>query len=234
MVLFKFEFFEAATNEAINSLHKDIQLATESSAEIEPILPSISEENYYDITEEQWNIIEEYSDCHSNIEFSKEYLNSLLEMRIVYLFKNLEIVMKTLIQIAYENTNTKDFYKWENMKTFFKSKSINIPDIEGYNECIDAKKVNNVIKHNETISEDIKRIIEFSGATEFNFDNLNNFYKRVKPKVESFCEKLKTQIENDLYQFDEERLSKIADEFHERMNNETIKKFIDKLNIKLK
>lgn len=234
VLLFKFEYFEAATNETINSLLSDIDVASKGLAKIEPTMPSVSEENYQEITEEQWSLIAEYSEYHSDIEFSKEYLNSLLEMRIVYLFKNLEIVMKNLIQIAYENTNTKDFYKWENMKAFFKTKSITISGIEGYNDCFDTKKVNNAIKHNDTLNEEIKNITEFASETEFNFENLDNFYKRVKPKVEIFCENLKIQIEKDLYSFDEERLTKIADKHFERMNNEDLKKLIDKLNSKLK
>lgn len=233
-LLFKFEFFEAATNETIDALHKDIDIASKALAEIEPIMPSVSIENYHNITEEEWRLIDEYTNYQSGIEFSKEYLNSLLEMRIVYLFKNLEIVMKNLIQIAYENTNTRDFYKWEIMKAFFKSKSINISNIQGYNECVDLKKVNNAIKHNNTLSDDIKQILEFNLETEFNFKNLDSFYKKVKPKVEAFCELLKNEIEKDLYYFDDQRLTKIADEHHERMNNNDLKKLIDKLNFKLK
>jgi hypothetical protein len=196
-LLFKFEFFEAATNDTITSLHKDIEDALRGISTIESIMPSVSEENYHDITEEQWTLIHEHTNHHNDIEFSKEYLNSLHEMRIVYLFKNLEIVMKTLILIAYENTNTQDFYKWENMKAFFKNKSIDITKIEGYNECVDTKKVNNLIKHNNTLSVSINYIAEFNSETEFNFENLDRFYKRVKPKVETFCEKLKNEIEKD-------------------------------------
>ena len=72
------------------------------------------------------------------------------------------------------------------MQEIFKSKGIVIFDLEGFNEEDYLRKVNNGIKHDNSLNEEIKEISEFSRATEFDYTNLESFYKRIKSKVESF------------------------------------------------
>jgi hypothetical protein len=122
-------------------------------------------------------------DLHSDEYWSSEHLNALSEMTVVYLFKSVEITMKTLIHTAYPQINTKDFYQWNNMASYFKSINIKISDFEGYEEVLQLKKVNNSIKHNNTINEDINKIREFTGETQFTFKNISSFNGRIKPKI---------------------------------------------------
>lgn len=229
VILFQFEYFEIATTESVKNLKINYQDSKANYEIKSKKIVHIDENNYHDITEEQWEIIDEVGGYYQEMEFAREYLKSLLEMRIIYLFKNLEIIMKRLINTAYDNVSTKDFYKWEAMKSFFKSKSIDIAILDGYNDCVDAQKLNNSIKHSDTYKESIYNIFEMSDQEELLHSRLEKFYSRVKPKIELFAQQLKEAIKNDLYSFSDERLEKMAQGYKDRMDGDTIKKLIQKL-----
>ncbi|WKK77112.1 hypothetical protein QYS49_07840 [Marivirga salinae] len=229
VILFQFENFELATQESVDNLKKEYQDAKKQFELVGNKITDVDENNYHKITDEEWERIDEVSQYYQDMDFSREYLESLLEMRIMYLFKNIEVIMKRLIKIAYSDVNTKDFYNWEAMKSFFKSKSINITTLEGYNDCVDCQKLNNSIKHSDTYSDTIYKIPEMSDHEELLHSKLENFYSRVKPKIELFAKELKEAIKNDLYSFSDERVAKIAQEFKDRMDSSTLKKLIHKL-----
>ena len=231
VILFQFEYFEAATQQSVDDLKRDYDEAKKKyDVESSKIPHHINESNYDEMTEEEWNKIDIIGDYYQEMDFSKEYLQSLLEMRIVYMFKNIEIIMKNLIQIAYPNVNTKEFYNWEAMKSFFKSKNIDISSLEGYNDCVDTKKLNNSIKHSDTYNESIYKIPEISEKEELLHIRLEKFYNRIKPNVEKFCKELKNTIKEDLYIFSDDRIKNIAKDFKNRMDKKTLEKFIQKLN----
>jgi predicted patatin/cPLA2 family phospholipase len=50
----------------------------------------------------------------------EEKLLSLVEMKIIYAFKSLEINIKNLLRAAFTLQSTKDFYKWDNLIKFLK------------------------------------------------------------------------------------------------------------------
>jgi len=229
IILFQFEYFEVATQESVENLKVDYEDA-KKNYEIESTkIIHIDENNYHEITEEEWKKIDVVGQYFQEMDFSKEYLESLLEMRIVYLFKNLEVIIKQLIKTAYNDVNVKDLYKWEAMKSFFKSKSIDITNLDGYNDCVDTQKLNNSIKHSDTYNESVYKIPELNDQEEILYSKLEKFYNRVKPKVEIFAQQLKEAIKNDLYSFSDERLTKIAKEYRDRMDEGTLMQLIDKL-----
>jgi len=93
--------------------------------------------------------------------------------------------------------------------------------------------VNNAIKHNGVLNEEIKRFSEFSDKDEFSYENLENFYNRIRPKVEWFSEELRKKVDENLYEFPAERLTSMANKYYERMDDRTLYVFIQKLKEKL-
>ncbi len=231
--LFKFDLYDIATEHTIQKLDTDLRRDEKALKELSKYVPDVNEDNYSGITNEEWKLIDEYSGLYSEVVFRKEHLLSLFEMKVVYLFKSLEVIMKRMIHLAYPKARTKDFYHWDNMKTFVKSNEIDISVLDGYNECIEVRRVNNAIKHNGIINDDIKSLKEFINQVEFNYINLDLFYKRVKPKVECFTKALRNSIEKNLYDFPDERLAALANNFHERMDKSTFENFISILKRRL-
>lgn len=229
-----FNSFETATDEIINSFYKDLEILIKKDNELETkISVNYAKTKTYE-TEEQQYLIDEQLDCERQSEYINTYLNSLLEMRIIYLFKSLELNIKYLIKTAYPDMDVKPLFKWESIKDFFKSRGIDISKIDGYLECVQLKKINNCIKHNGNINEEIQSISEFNGHSYLKHEQLETFYKRVNQKVKMFCVNLKEEIKADLYVFSNERLIKLTEDFYERMDDKTLEEFIEKLKAKLK
>lgn len=230
LLLYRFDFFENATKETYNNLIKKLE---KDKNVIFKLGKKLSNDKKDDgtklLTKKQIQLRDEYTNLIVNFGSSSQNLNALAEMKVSFLFKSLEIVLKEIIAQSYPNINTGDFYKWENMKSFFKSIAIDITILEGYVECVETSKVNNCIKHNGLINNDVNKIIEFNGKTKLDYENLEMFYLRVKQKIIKFCENLIKLIIEDLYYFDENRISKIADEYITKMEFEEIALLILKL-----
>lgn len=76
----------------------------------------------------------------------EDELRALMEMKIIYAFKHLEINTKKLIFHFYNelpNSNP----KWHEMIDFLKKRNIIVKDINGYNEVNQIRLVNNSLKH---------------------------------------------------------------------------------------
>ncbi len=234
IINYKFDLFEIASEDMIKKLISDLANLSKKIQEKTPNKPfDLNDENIDSITEDDWELIDELGEYHLKHSLISESLYSIYEMRIVYLFKSLEIIMKKLIEKAYPESNTIGFYKWENIKSYFKSKDINLTILPGYPECNDLRKINNAIKHNDELGEEVKKINEFKGAYRFSYNILGEFYKRVKPKIEDFKGALEIEIENDLFSFTPERIDKIVKEYSHRMNKDDLKLFISKLTSRL-
>ncbi len=234
IVEYKFDQFDSATENTIKNLNSDIKAYSKIIEGIRKETPiNIKEENRNEIIENAWNISDKLEEYFLKYDLAYDSLDSLLEMRIVYLFKCLEITMKKLIEKAYPGTNTKELYKWENMKSYFKTRDIDISKLKGYLECTETRKVSNAIKHNDELGEDIKKIKEFEDDNRFTYNSLNEFYLRVKIKIEEFTSELEIEVEKDLFTFSDERVDKLANEYSYRMSEDKIKLFIKKLNSKL-
>lgn len=225
-----FDSFEIATDSSIKNHREQLKELTDIYEEIEnEISANYSKLSSYD-TEEQSYLIDKQLYYEEEIDKNNAYLDSLFEMKIIYLFKSLEISMKFLIKYAYPTINVKAFYQWESMKDFFKSKEIDLFKIDGYIECLDLKKINNCIKHSSMVNDEVRKIVEFKAQSNLGHDQLEKFYNRVKFKVRVFCRELKNEIKEDLYTFSDERLEKLTRNYYERMDDETFGKFIEKLN----
>jgi hypothetical protein len=224
-----FNLFDNASAIAFETLIKKYEDSKSERIELGKKLSNLIEDNQGIPTPQEIEIFKEIMDLLSDEYLSSEHLNSLSEMTVVYLFKSVEIIMKTLIHTAYPKINTKDFYKWENMASFFNSINIKISDFDGYVEVIQLKKVNNRIKHNNTINKEINEIKDFTGETQFTFKNISDFNKRIKPKIQNFIKLLGQEIINDLFVFDDSRVEKISNDFKLRMTKDALQKFATNL-----
>jgi hypothetical protein len=113
------------------------------------------------------------------------------------------------------------------MKVFFEERNIMLHELDGYQEVIEVKKVNNNIKHSDQLSEEIGRIQEFCSGMEF--QDLERFFNRVKPKIATFQNKLSEAVVDELFKFNENKLDALVDEIRERMTKDDAKKYIKKL-----
>jgi len=225
--------FETATDEIIRNFYRDLKVFAHKDEEFEKkIIENYNKTQTYE-TAEQSELIDEQLDCQRQIGYINGYLDSLTEMKVVYLFKSIELIIKDFIKTAYLNIDVKSFFKWENIKEFFKGHGIDISLIDGYQQCVELKKINNCIKHNGILTQEIQSITEFANSQYLKHEQLELFYTRINNKVKLFCFYLKEKIKEDLYTFSDERLNTLATDFHERMDDKTILMFLDKLSKKL-
>ncbi len=224
-----FVLFDDATTKVFEELKTKIDESKTKYTELNNKLSNFVEENQGIPTSDDMEIYNEMNDLAADEYWSTEHLNALSEMKVVYLFKSVEITMKSLIHSAYPQVNTKDFFQWESMASYFKSIGIKISDFDGYLEVTELRKVNNSIKHNNLINEDINKIIDFTGKPQFEYKNIDNFLKRIKHKIQNFIKSLGDAIIEDLFVFDDMRLEKISNDFKLRMKEENLKKLADKL-----
>lgn len=174
--------------------------------------------------------IDKLTEYSQEREWVNDQLIALNEMKIIYLFKNLEISMKSLIKVAYPKVNVSNFFKWDSMKTFFDEKEIKLYTLEGYQEVIQVKKVNNNIKHTDELTNEISKIPEFETGMES--EDLELFFLRVKSKVAIFQNELSQAVIKELFEFDDNKLNSLTQEIKERMSKEDVTKFIEKLKFK--
>lgn len=158
--------------------------------------------------------------------YVEDELLALLEMKIIYAFKHLEINLKKLLSYAYyEFPRSKP--KWYEMEEFLKKKDINVKDISGYSEVNELRLVNNSLKHShQSIDRSIMPIQEFQNGSIQNFDSLENFYSRIEDDPSQFFCALIEKVEKEINDFNENKLSKIAKNATYRMNNEIAEKLI--------
>lgn len=219
--------FEDAIEENIAQLKDKI---TFSQAKYDELGEKTNGKEYSTLTPEDFELIDEECFHEGNIQSFSQHLRSLNEMRIIYLFKNLEINIKSIIKYAYPDVNTKEFYRWQILITFLEEKSIAVKTIIGYEEVIQLKEVNNALKHSDSFQQHLTRIHEFNSG--FSNTSLEQFALRVRPKVELFLEHLSAAVADERFSFADERIDKIVEEYFYRMDKSSFKILIDKLKLK--
>lgn len=177
--------------------------------------------------------IEDNYDRYAYSNFIETQLFSISEMRIIHLYKTFENKLKFLIRAAYK-IDVKNFYKWDNIIQFLKTRNIDIKTIKSYNEINDLRLINNSLKHTDNLKKDnsVKHIKEIKNSGYIKYFDLLELYKRVEDAPEIFITDLADKIFKDLYVFDEQRLDEIAEKFALRMTKDHAKVFIEKLKSK--
>ena len=173
-------------------------------------------------------ILDEQMEFGYTRDLIEESLSAIAEMRIVNFYKSYEICIKSTIKQAYGKVD-KNLFQWEGQKNFFNNLDIKIEEISGYLELNQLRTVNNCIKHQETFDEQVKKIKEFSKLDKITHDSCELFYKRIEKPINDFVSVLSEKIYADRFEFNDERLNKLALEYKYRMNKNTFALFIEKL-----
>ncbi|BDQ12080.1 hypothetical protein [Sediminibacterium sp. TEGAF015] len=165
-----------------------------------------------------------------DIIYNEEQLLSLVEMKVIYAFKFLEINIKKLLRAAFSLQSTKDFYKWDNLIKFLKDKNIDAKTLNSYFEITQLKNVNNAIKHSDDYETSLSSIQEFKNSDKITYNKIDHFYNRIKDKPNIFLQELISAIYKELYEFDDKKIGEIAKLFVLRMNQEDAIKLTKKIN----
>ncbi|MEO9503282.1 hypothetical protein [Nonlabens ulvanivorans] len=162
-------------------------------------------------------------------EFIEDELFALLEMKIIYAFKHLEINIKKMIRHFYQELpNTKP--KWHEIERFFKSQNITLNRIQGFKEVDELRLVNNSLKHSdESIDKSIMNIKEFENGSIQSTESLEEFYERIEHSPDLFFTSLMEMIENETSNFNPKKIEGIAKKATNRMNKDIAEKLIDEI-----
>jgi hypothetical protein len=161
--------------------------------------------------------------------FIEDELTALLEMKIIYAFKHLEINIKKLILHYYKELPISK-PKWHDIERFFKRQNIPLTKIQGYSEVNDLRLVNNSLKHShEGVDHNILKIKEFKNGSLQNYESLDSFYERIEDSPALFFTSLMEKTEKETSDFNDKKLVRIADKATNRMNKEVAEKLINEI-----
>lgn len=173
---------------------------------------------------ERDELFNELHDVYYKAASLEEQLLAIKEMKIVSLYKNIEILLKEMIVTAFPTETKGDLFKWDNMKTLFRLKGINFTKLPEYEFVNQLRLVNNNIKHSSEISSEIKKqgIVEFKVGDELTAKSLDDFYQRIKGHMKPFLKGVADGIYSNLFEFDDSRIEMIAKEYAQVMDDSTL------------
>ncbi|MFW6047264.1 MAG: hypothetical protein ACOCP4_05720 [Candidatus Woesearchaeota archaeon] len=211
-------------NQKINELNRKIE---KRNQEIEKLNNNYSQETKRKTEQKIIQIENWISNYYIDIEYMYDEVWALIEMKIIYAFKFLEINIKKLVSPIFSEAKTKDFYKWDKLNSFLQGKNIRPYELEGYQEVTQLKNINNSLKHSDQFNERIKKQIpEFKDKNNITSSDLNSFYLRIKDFPRIYLNELAYAILKELYEFDEQKINKIADNIAYRMDKNDAKLLI--------
>ena len=179
------------------------------------------------------DLFDEWGGTSYSIHSSEEALLALEEMRLVFMYKSVEIAIKDMVTLAFPNLDPKEMYRWEVVKSHLKANGISIGELTGFRETNALRTINNNIKHSPELTQESKNCLPYwRGETEFTARNLELFCEDTKPKVLQFMESLGESIINSAYDFDDSKLEAMAADIHEKLNSEQVAELIEKLKTK--
>jgi hypothetical protein len=162
--------------------------------------------------------------------YLEEELFALLEMKIIYAFKHLEINIKQLLFAAYQDNYINRQFKWDSIVQFLNSKSIIAKDLNDYENINQLRNVNNSLKHSDKVIDQlIKNIPEFKDKDTLSYNDLELFYNRIKRSPNIFLTSLVSFVFKDIYTFTHERIFEIAKSFALRMDKKDSIEFSEEL-----
>ncbi|MGF1832599.1 hypothetical protein [Photobacterium sanguinicancri] len=172
-------YYEKATSE-----HDNYRKAAQASMDA---MGEKYDYHNYDLGVDQELAFEAFA-AESHLNFYYETLSqqqlSLLEMKVLYLYKEVEIRLKTIIANQY-NKSTKQLSNLKLICEYFKSKGVILERIEGYRNVDSLRLVANDLKHSIKINKS-RKIPEFTDLTEFTEESLEKFMHIKLYQVEMF------------------------------------------------
>ena len=158
--------FDKAIENSENELRNDINELEKRSNEVNEKHSCISWDDLdiavNGIPDDVEDILYELSDLHFDLEVSKEKLKSLVEMKVINLYKTYEIILKELISHTFPNQSNKSLYQWENVKGLMAEHEIKFGEINEYPFINQLRLVNNNIKHSPYIEGNVKKTLRSS------------------------------------------------------------------------
>ena len=119
------------------------------------------------------------------------------------------------------------------MINFLKSRNIRPENLKGFLEITQLKDVNNALKHSGDFQLDLKnRIPEFKKKEIVSFYDLNTFYSRIKTFPKIYLADLASAIQTELYEFDQEKIDRIANNIARRMERKDVGLLINAIKTK--
>ncbi|MFT6443567.1 MAG: hypothetical protein ACJASM_003129, partial [Salibacteraceae bacterium] len=131
------------------------------------------------------NMLAEYNEYFVDYNSIMSELRALQEMKVLFLFKNIETSIKRIIKIGYGDSTSK-LFRWESMQEFMKNKGIKPKLLNGFEQMNQLRIVGNCIKHSDQIDSHVQVIEEFNDSETFTFQNLAIFYSRVNEGAHLF------------------------------------------------
>jgi hypothetical protein len=178
------------------------------------------------------NLIKEFSSHIENIRVNFDSfleIEALAQSKILLLFRHIELATKKCIETAYPNLISNGLYRHDTLISFFSTKNINFKKIDQYRLYNELRLVNNNIKHGNEINSQVDKIEEFKNKTTFRIFPLIEFYNRIEKPSLQFLKNIGETIVMDLYEFDDIRISNLAQEFKSRMNSNDMSTFLKEL-----
>jgi hypothetical protein len=183
------EFTEKELSNRINANENHLFIINEKEMINSGLSKNIAEEGNNDIALESLKL-------RNSSHYLKEKYRVLAEMKIIYLYKCLEIKILRLLEIGFPDLITTDNFILNLVEKQFKTKGIDMKILTGYAEINELRALNNYLKH----SGDLKRIRktkEFETLDRLDGFIINLFHNRIKKKVDHFLEELaESVIEN--------------------------------------
>ena len=235
------EWFEDAVNPRAVELGRDIEKLQNTLNELNEKLTGEMVDEYGNQLESDHQqgrpsdhdleIYDEIGGLYYDFQILEEQLLSIETMKLVYLYKNFEILLKDIIAEAFPKVNKRDLFQWENVKSFLNSNGIMFGNIQGYSAVNELRIVNNNIKHSGEIDDLTKKqnIPEFHGKEYFDYSSIVSFYSRIKNEPKAFLANLAEELIKYLFVFDDQKIEKIVAEYKDRMDEKSGKMLIAEL-----
>jgi len=124
----------------------------------------------------------EYAYAEEDIGTTEDELLSLLEMRVLHLYKSYELLLKKILKTL--EMDVSGVRNINNLTDKYKTYGVDLASVECFQASKELRLVNNSIKHSALISDGVKsELPEFSEFNMFEYGSLINFFERVKPAL---------------------------------------------------
>lgn len=189
--------FSESINSQIFEIKDEINFCNKEAKKYEPQVSEFRNSGKKEPNELESKALMDQAEFLYDAYIREQKLRALTEMKIIFLYKNLEITLKQFLEIAY-SIDASQIANWDNIKSLFKKENIYLSKFEEYDEVIELKHVSNNLKHSDKINPDVNSIEEFKSKTNFEFQDLEKYYSRVGPFIFSFISSLSNELIQNL------------------------------------
>ncbi len=185
--------FSESINSQIFEIKDEINFCNEEAKKYEPQVSEFKNSGKKEPNEVESKALMDQAEFLYDAYILEQKLRALTEMKIIFLYKNLEITLKQFLEIAF-SVDAKQLFNWDDIKSSFKKENVYLSKFEEYDEVIELKHVSNNLKHSDKIHPDLNSIEEFKSKTIFEYQDLENFYNRIVSDIFSFISSLSSEL----------------------------------------